>query len=575
MNLKKLLDDMFKKANGLVSEDDCAEAIVIPLLKTLGHINFGRKVTIPVPSGEKLIFRQADIVVRVGEQSRMVVETKRLTHKLDEEDASQVLAYAELLSCRFAVLTNGRDWEVYDRQFDKSGGLNDIPDAVALDSTQLFEPVQKDARQRLAARLAYTIENKDKLGTAFTDARTALARQGLIAGEAFDELTKLLVCKFNEERRQASIGAQSRLNTKWLEGEGPMHGLRQLLVDARKAFPVFPPNTTFNFNDNGLASELVDLLQPFGFVGASGPIGLLGAGGDVIGSVYEKFLSGVLKGELGQYLTPRPIVDFMVELARPQCGERLLDLSCGSGGFLIRFFLQVKRVIQSTEWDEKKKAEAISSLVNDQIWGVEINPRLANLCRINLILHGDGFENIYTGDSVGDDPILNRDKQVYLKDYESDDMPKFDVILMNPPFNRPYTEEAVLNTFDLGRGRSSQGSDWLMLERALRLLSDKGRLVIVLPYRIISGVEQEEIRKFVSSRAHVAVTVSLPVGAFKPFGGSNARTVIIVLQKQPPAKRFLARAERLGYDLGSETYRPVIEDNDLTQISSIYGATIQ
>src|SRR5215207_3939398 len=104
VNLKQVLDDLFAHANDLVSEDDCAEAIVIPLLKTLGHIDLGRKVTIPVPSGEKVIFRQADIVVRVGGKARMVVETKRLSHKLDEEDASQALAYAELLNCQYAVL---------------------------------------------------------------------------------------------------------------------------------------------------------------------------------------------------------------------------------------------------------------------------------------------------------------------------------------------------------------------------------------------------------------------------------------------------------------------------------------
>lgn len=569
MNLKKILDDLFLHADGLVSEDDCAEVIVIPMLKTLGHSNLSRKVAIPVPSGEKTIFRQADIVVRVNGHPRMVIETKRLTHKLDEEDASQALAYAELLSCRFTVLTNGRDWEIYDRKSDATGTLTDLPDAAYLASAGAFEPEQKDARQRLAARLAYTIENKDKLGANFADSRTALARHGLIAGEAFDELTKLLVCKFSEERRQASMGAPSRFTVEWLAGEGAMHGLRQLLNDARKDFSVFPINTTFAFNDNGLASELVGFLQPFGFVGASGPIGLLGAGGDVIGSVYEQFLSGTLKGELGQYLTPRPIVDFMVGLARPKIGERVLDLSCGSGGFLIRFFLQIRRAIQATTWDEKRKNEAIKQLVDTQIWGVEINPRLANLCRINLILHGDGFTNVYTGDSVSADPITNQNKQVYLKDYESNEMPKFDVILMNPPFNRPYTDEVVLNAFDLGRGRSSQGSDWLMLERALRLLSPKGRLVIVLPYRIVSGVEQEDIRKFVLSKSHVAATISLPVGTFKPFGGSNARTVIMVLQKKAPKQRFLARAERLGYDLGSESYRPVVEDSDLIQISAV------
>jgi type I restriction enzyme M protein len=317
------------------------------------------------------------------------------------------------------------------------------------------------------------------------------------------------------------------------------------------------------------------LLQPFGFVGAAGPIGLLGAGGDVIGSVYEKFLSGTLKGELGQYLTPRPIVDFMIEMANPQLGERALDLACGSGGFLIRFFLRIRRAIQATNWSPAEKTEAVSRLVNDQMWGVEINPRLANLCRINAILHGDGFENIYTGDSVGSGPVVNREKTIYLRDYEADDMPKFDVILMNPPFNRPYTDEKVLNSFILGRGRSSQGSDWLMLERALRLLSDRGRLVIVLPYRIVSGTEQEEVRAFITTRAHISASISLPVGTFKPFGGSNARTVIFVIQKNRPKSRFLARAERLGYDLGSETYRPVIGDDDLTHISAEHTKVLQ
>lgn len=232
MNLKQILDDLFEHANDLISEDDCAEGIVIPVLKALGHTDLGRKVTIPVPTEEKVIFRQADIVVRIAGAERLVVETKRLSHKLDEEDASQVLAYAELLGCQFAVLTNGRDWEVYDRKSLTAGGLNALPDAEALTSAGAFVEKKLDARQRLAARLAYTLENKDKLALAFAQAREALARHGLIAGEAFDELTKLLVCKFSEERRQAATGVLSRFNTEWLEGEGAMHGLRQLLLSS-------------------------------------------------------------------------------------------------------------------------------------------------------------------------------------------------------------------------------------------------------------------------------------------------------------------------------------------------------
>ena len=78
VNIKLVLNSLFERATDLVSEDDCAEAIVIPLLKTLDHTDVGRKVTIPVPKGEKTIFRQADIVVRVAGKPRMVVETKTL-----------------------------------------------------------------------------------------------------------------------------------------------------------------------------------------------------------------------------------------------------------------------------------------------------------------------------------------------------------------------------------------------------------------------------------------------------------------------------------------------------------------
>lgn len=569
--MKKFLDSLFKKGAQLTSEDDCAENIVVPLLNFIGHRDIGRKVTIPVPGGENKIFRQADLVVRVKGDIRMVIETKRLSHRLDDEDTSQVLAYAELLKCRYAVLTNGRSWEIYDRQTQRVGGLDNIPDAAQLATARWKALPHADARQRLAARLAYTLENKDKLGAAFSSAREALARHGLLAGEAFDELTKILVCKFNEERNQAETGSPSRFRTEWIDGESPMYGLKTLFADARSRFHVFPANTDFSFNDNTLAHDLVKLLDEFGFVGAAGPVGLLGAGGDVIGSVYEKFLSGTLKGELGQYLTPRPIVDFMIDIASPQPGERVLDLSCGSGGFLIRSFLKLRKQIQASSSSDSEKAEAIDRLVKNQLWGVEINPRLANLCRINLVLHGDGFENIYTGDSVGAAPLLNMDKSVLLETYEAQPMPKFDVILMNPPFNRPYFDEQILNSYDLGRGKSSQGSDWLMVERALRLLSDSGRIVIVLPYRIVSGVEQEEVRDYLCRKAHVTASISLPVGAFKPFGGSNARTTILRIQKRPASRRFLARAEELGYDLGSETYRPVIDNDDLSAISQAYA----
>src|SRR5438876_251683 len=104
MPLASILDLLFSSAGELTSEDDCAEHIIVPLLQHLGHSSISRKVSIPIPSGENKLYRQADLVVRMNNDPRLVVETKRLSHRLDEEDTSQVLAYAELLGCRYAVL---------------------------------------------------------------------------------------------------------------------------------------------------------------------------------------------------------------------------------------------------------------------------------------------------------------------------------------------------------------------------------------------------------------------------------------------------------------------------------------
>ena len=103
-------------------------------------------------------------------------------------------------------------------------------------------------------------------------------------------------------------------------------------------------------------------------------------------------------------------------------------------------------------------------------------------------------------------------------------------------------------------------------------LSEKGRIAIVLPYRIVSGSEQADIRDFLFRNSYVSASISLPAGAFRAFGGSAARPALLLLQKETPKARFLAQAEELGYDLGRESYRPVVDNDDLGQIAEDYAA---
>lgn len=574
VNKREILAELFAAAPPLISEDDVAENIVIPFLLRLGYesASIRRKVSITGASGRRFR-KQADIVIYVGDIPGLVIETKRLSHRLREEDANQALSYAQLLepAAPLAVLTNGKAWEQYTLSDDAIGGLEDViePSDLAAVVKRASAAIPQDRREA-AERLLVTIEEKPALEAAFRQCRQALAKEGLIAEGAFDELTKVLVCKFNEEKRFSEDHGPYRFTSAWLRGSGAINGLAEMFIDAKQTFRVFPPGAKIDIRHNETVEEIVRQLEPFGFYGFKTPLGLAGAGGDVVGSVYETFLTGTLRGDLGQYLTPRQIIEYMVDLAEIQPGDRVLDLACGSGGFLIRAFQRIRKQIRSMRIPDEEKQQLEAKLVSDDLWGVEINPRLATLCRINLILHGDGYEHIYTGDSIRETRFENTEgRGVDISQIERGDQPKFDVILMNPPFNLPYEDGTVLNNYELGRGRESQGSDYLMLERALRLLNDSGRLLIVMPHGVASGASDGDIRDFVKSQSHLHSCTSLPVGAFKSFGGSNARTAILHLAKSPAKARFLAQAESVGYDVTSKYYREIAA-NDLPAILDLY-----
>ena len=119
---------------------------------------------------------------------------------------------------------------------------------------------------------------------------------------------------------------------------------------------------------------------------------------DVKGVAFESFLSKTFRGELGQFFTPRIIVDFMVNVLDPKVGERICDPCCGSGGFLIKAFEYVRNQINR---DYPTDAEwRIKELSNKQINGTDANPRMARIAKMNMIMHGDGHSGVFHHDGL-------------------------------------------------------------------------------------------------------------------------------------------------------------------------------
>lgn len=197
---------------------------------------------------------------------------------------------------------------------------------------------------------------------------------------------------------------------------------------------------------------------------------------DVKGIAFEEFLGKTFRGELGQFFTPRTIVDYMVEILDPQEDERVCDPCCGSGGFLIKAFEYVREKIESDLQDVKekikknnftgtfkslpekkqneisKKVDNLFSQLNyeldlqnekgrlrklsyDCIYGTDANPRMARTAKMNMIMHGDGHGGVHHHDG-----LLNVNGV-----FDG----RFDVILTNPPFGSRVEKSLVVSTLDI------------------------------------------------------------------------------------------------------------------------------
>lgn len=198
----------------------------------------------------------------------------------------------------------------------------------------------------------------------------------------------------------------------------------------------------------------------------------MGTGDDIKGTVYEIFLKSTLRGEFDQYFTPREIVDFMVKFADPAIGDIILDPACGSGGFLIQAFNHVNAKINTMGYSEVESNNKFKTLVEKCLWGHEADYDLHVLAKINLIMHGDGWNNIYQGDTLSSDKLPDN---------------YFDLILANPPFTIPYGFKDVLEKYELGFGKDSEELDILFVEKSIKVLKSGCDLFIVLPEGLLNN----------------------------------------------------------------------------------------
>jgi type I restriction enzyme M protein len=368
--------------------------------------------------------------------------------------------------------------------------------------------------------------------------------------EAFDEMSKLMYCKIQDERFLTKKGEYYRFQVGTYETMNEVaERIRKIYKDAQDIDPeVFIESIKA---DNPIIYTVAEILQG---------ISLARTDLDVKGEGYEHFLGGVFRGAMGQYFTPRPIVRFMIDFLEPGIDDFLIDPACGSGGFLI-YTLERMRKELFAKLDEKDAAYRWQDFALKQVYGIEINSQLARVSMMNMIIHEDGHTNIENADAL-DNP--NNWKRQKIREYFSK---KFTLLLTNPPFGASVKEreKPYLANYELGakvKKRNRQNTEILFIERCLDLLKPGGRMGTVLPDGILTNSSLQYVRDFINERAQILGVVSLPQAAFKRpaskgsgDSGSGVKASLLFLRKKKDDENlpkdypiFMAIAEHIGYD---------------------------
>ena len=235
----------------------------------------------------------------------------------------------------------------------------------------------------------------------------------------------------------------------------------------------------------------------------------------VFGDIYETILRDLQNaGNYGEFYTPRALTEFITETINPRIGEKVLDPSCGTGGFLTS-------AIENIRKQDVKGIKDLKQLEKD-IHGKEFKPLPFMLCVTNLILHDIEVPNIDYTDS------LNRE---YTSVGQKD---RVDVILANPPFGASVTDGVETN-FPLNY-RTTESAD-LFLMLMIRYLKDGGRAGIVLPDGSLTGDGvKQRIRQHLLEQCSLHTIVRLPNSVFQPY--ASVATNLLFFEKGKPTKEI-------------------------------------
>ena len=247
---------------------------------------------------------------------------------------------------------------------------------------------------------------------------------------------------------------------------------------------------------------------------------------DTQGDLYEYLLSEITSaGKLGQFRTPRHIIQLICELADPKLGDTICDPACGTGGFLLGAYQHIITAHTSKgnrKTDENGLTRGLlgDKLTSDKQWkqlkektfyGYDMDESMVRIGLMNLIMHGISVPNIEQKDTLS--KKFNEDSH-------------YDVIMANPPFKGSIDKGDINESFSLNTTKT----ELLFINRIINSLKIGGRAGMIVPDGVLFGSSNahRDARKMLLNDCELQGIISMPSGVFKPYAGVSTAVLIFV-----------------------------------------------
>ena len=497
----------------------------------------GIEVTIRMGRARK----RADVAIyrhdaeHLQENAIVLIEAKR-DDKLPSDDRDgegQLLSYmAASISCRHGLWV-GSERRAYEKTDE---GRERVPDIPRFGADAPKRPTLED------------LVRTHELKSVFRRCHNYIyANGGIQKAEAFHELLKLIFCKtFDEEESghdlQFGVDPQERRSTA---GQRRLmeERIAPLFQKVRDRYPFIFNNNERIELDERIVAYVVQELQY---------LSLLDTDTDVKGDAYEELVGTNLRGDRGEYFTPRNVCDMAVRMAMSLHDRtdltslKVLDCCCGTGGFLVSWLNNLHRVLLEQEQSrprgrtppEERAKQRVHQVCTRNLYGLDINRTLVRTCQMNLVLHGDGSSNIFQTDSVRSPGEWDAEVRRTIP------YGKVDLLFTNPPFGGQgkIDDGHILNRYELPawctkKLRTAMPAEQLFIETALGFVKPRGYLVIVVPDGIVNNPGLHFIRSWLLRRTRIIASVGLPKTTFAASKGINNPTVLVVQKLTPREAR--------------------------------------